>query len=89
MALTVRNDDNSFKRNQDFSDKMTLEDFSRLNNEGIKFNPKELPYPLNGLEPVFSEEVMSYHYDYRHHLLTYNSNELFKQIDDVKKEGTL
>lgn len=43
------------------SDINTLEAF-HLYDRVLKFNQNPLPYPMNGLEPIMSEEMMLFHY---------------------------
>ena len=42
-----------------------------------------LPYGLNELEPVFTQEQMDYHYNKHHKTYVMKFNELLDQLEDA------
>ena len=48
---------------------------------------KPLPYALNGLEPVISENLMSFHYGKHHQTYVNNLNGLMEQADKALESG--
>ena len=52
-----------------------------------KVTLKELPYALNGLEPVISEHLMTFHYSKHHATYVNNFNKLLEQKDAAEAAG--
>ena len=48
---------------------------------------KPLPYALNGLEPVISQNLMEYHYGKHHQTYVNNLNALLEQASDALEKG--
>ena len=76
--------DDNFTQVKNYSDSVTLEDFSRLHKEGIKFMTKPLPYPSYGLEPVIPEKLISFHNRRNQDAYPVNANALMDTIDEIK-----
>jgi Fe-Mn family superoxide dismutase len=49
----------------------------------------ELPYPLNGLEPVISEEIMNLHYNKHHQTYITNLNKAIEQYKEAEAKNDL
>jgi len=58
------------------SDVITLRSYSLLRQPGQKIEIKPLPYPMDGLEPVISEENVNIHYDGHHQAYVDDLNDL-------------
>lgn len=54
-----------------------------------KFYLKALPYPMDGLEPVFSEELFQMFYLLQHQSYVSNANSLLEQYDEVYLSGDI
>ena len=52
-----------------------------------KVTQKPLPYPMNGLEPVISENLMSYHYGKHHVAYVNNLNGLMEKAVQALENG--
>ena len=54
-----------------------------------KVTLKPLPYALNALEPVLSEELMDFHYNKHHQAYATNLNGLLEQKEKAVAEGDI
>lgn len=54
-----------------------------------KFELPKLPYALNALEPVISEEIMNLHYNKHHAAYVKNLNDALDKMDAIENEGNL
>lgn len=49
----------------------------------------ELPYALNALEPIISEEIMNLHYNKHHQTYVTNLNKALEQLADAEQKNDL
>lgn len=52
-----------------------------------KVEQKPLPYPIDGLEPVISKNLMEYHYGKHHATYVNNLNGLYEKADAAMNSG--
>ena len=53
----------------------------------VKAVQKPLPYPINGLEPVISKNLMDFHYGKHHLTYVNNFNALQEQASTAMESG--
>lgn len=62
---------------------------STMQQNATQYQLPELPYPLNALEPVISEEIMSLHYHKHHQAYVNNLNQALTQYAEAEKKEDL
>jgi len=88
MSVQKNHFDSSFSRSKVVMSAATAEEFKTA--KGTTFEKavqKPLPYPMNGLEPVISENLMNYHYGKHHVAYVNNVNGLMEKAAQALEDG--